>query len=72
MAYIDLLLDPFVEGLTENRGSNVGDPLLRRLRQLELWLWEIAEYLLMVLIQKRKDFLHAKAFVPAQITKNKS
>jgi len=72
MAYIDLLLDPFVEGLTENRGSNVGDILLRRLRQLELWLWEIAEYLLMVLIQKREDFLHAKAFVPAQITKNKS
>lgn len=65
VALVDLFLDPFAELLFKDRGADVADPLLRRLRQLDLRLREVLVDLRVLLVQELPDLLDAEALVPA-------
>ena len=47
-----LLSDPFVECLSKNRRSNIADPLLWCLGQLDLWLRVVCIYRPMILLDE--------------------
>ena len=49
MAVLDLLLDPFIEDLSEHGCNDIAYPLLGRLGNLELGLGQILEDILMLI-----------------------
>ena len=55
VSYFDLMLDPVGEPVLEHGCADIGDPLLRRLGQFELWLRQVLVYLRVVLVQELSD-----------------
>ena len=63
MAQIHLLLDPAVEPVAQHGGYDVADPLLRRLRELNLSLRQVDEDVGMIVVQESEYFFDAEAFI---------
>ena len=63
VAVLDLHLYPFAELLVNHRGDDVAYPLLGRLGNLKLWLWQILEDILVMLLEELQDLFYAKAIV---------
>ena len=63
MSGIHLVLHPVIEPVLEHGCADIGDPLLRRLGQLELGLGQIFVYLWMVLVQELSDLPDSQALV---------
>ena len=55
MSGVYLVLDPVGEPVLEHGCADIGDPLLRRLGQFELWLRQVLVYLRVVLVQELSD-----------------
>ena len=72
MTQVNLLLDPLVEGRTQDRCHYIANPLLRRLGNLELALWKILIDLFVVVIKKLQDLLNTKSFISNSIKSNRS
>ena len=49
MAVLNLLLDPFIEDLSQHGSNNVAYPLLGSLGYFELWFWQIFVDILMMI-----------------------
>ena len=64
MSSVDLCLHPIVESILQDSSADVGDPLLGRLGQLKIRLWQILEHVAVVLSQELHDLLQSKPFVP--------
>jgi len=60
----DSPLDPLRELLLEYGSTDICDPLLGRLRQLELGFRQVVVNFGMVIIQEISDVLHTEAIVP--------
>ena len=67
MALVHLLLHPFREEILEDGGAHIGDPLLRRLGQLEIGLREVLIDVNVVLHEELPDLLDAEALVSINI-----
>ena len=63
MPFVHLLLHPFHEEVLEDGGAHVGDPLLRRLGQLEIGLRQILVDVYVVLGEELPDLLESEALV---------
>ena len=63
MSDFDLVLDPVGELVLEHGCADIGDPLLRRLGQFELWLGQVFVYLRVVLIQELSDLPDSQALI---------
>ena len=72
MTQVNLLLDPFVEGRTQDRCHYIANPLLRRLGNLELALWKILIDLFVVVIKKLQDLLNTKSLISNSIKSKRS
>ena len=59
----DLMLDPVRECVLEKAGADVCDPLLWRLRKLQLRLGQVLVNGLVVSVEKLHDLLYAEAVV---------
>ena len=66
MARLDLRLDPIGEAVLEDGGADVGDPLLRRLRELDLRLWQVVVDVGMVRLEVLLDLFDAESLVPGK------
>ena len=62
----DLGLHPVGELVLEDGRADVGEPLLRRLRELDVGLWQVIVDLRVRLVEELSDLLHAEALVPNQ------
>ena len=62
----DLGLHPVGELVFEDGRADVGEPLLRRLRELDVGLWQVIVDLRVRLVEELSDLLHAEALVPNQ------
>ena len=71
MPQLYLPADPLVEVLTDDGRGDVADPLLGRLRQLELALRQVPEDLRVALVEEVQDLLDAETLVPARDGKHK-
>ena len=63
MSDINLVLYPVGEPVLQHGCADIGDPLLRRLGQFELWLGQVFVYLRMVLVQKLSDLPDSQALI---------
>ena len=63
VAPLDLGLHPIRELLLQHRGTYIRQPLLRRLRQLQVRLGQVCVDMRMVLVQELPDLLDAEAVV---------
>ena len=61
--FIDLLFDPIGEEIFDNRGADVGDPLLWRFGQLEIRFREILVKLWMMVFDHGEDIFNGKSFI---------
>ena len=66
MPLFNLRLHPRCETVFEHGGADVGDPLLGRLRQLELRLGQVVVDVGMVRLEVLLDLLDAEALVPGK------
>ena len=64
MSSIDLLFDPLIESVLQHGGAHVGDPLLGRLGQLEIWIREVFEHVTMINSQELLDLLETETIIP--------
>ena len=67
-----MLLDPLVEGRTEDRCHNIANPLLGRLWNLELALWKVLIDLFVMVIKKLQDLLNTQSFISNSIKSKRS
>ena len=72
VAFVHLRLHPLREEVLEDGGADVGDPLLGRLGQLELGLWQVFVHADVVLSEELPDLLDAEAFISKYDEYNKS
>ena len=63
VARLHLLLDPVGEAVLEHGGADVGDPLLRRLGQLDLRLWQVLVDVGVVRLEVLLDLFDAESLV---------
>ena len=70
VAGIHLLIDPFNEVLLEDCREDVDHPLLRRLGQFQLSVWQVLEDDRVPGVGPFNDVLHSKSIVPNQNPSN--
>ena len=63
VARLDLRLHPIGEAVLEHGGADFGDPLLRRLRQLDLRLWQVLVDVGVVRLEVLLDLFDAESLV---------
>ena len=64
MPCLDLPADPLVEVVADDGRTDVADPLLWCLGQLELWLRKVVEDLPVIGLEEGEHFLDTEALVP--------
>ena len=64
VAVVGPVLHPLGELLLQERGAHVGEPLLRDLGQLEIWLRQVLVDPRMLIVEELADLLDTKTLIP--------